>query len=228
MSDTLDTYRQTLRTTATRHRERVGYDRAAVHAVLDEALTCHVAFVADGQPRLLPTLHVRVGDTVYVHGSTGGHPLLAARSAGRLPVCLAVTLLDGLVLARSQFHHSVNYRSVVAHGIARLVTEPPDKQAVLDALLDKLGPGRAADCRPPTPAELAQTAVLALPLDEVSVKSRSGPVADDPADLDLPHWAGVVPIRQVRGAPQPDPEIRVPVPTYLGGPGRGSPPAFGY
>jgi uncharacterized protein len=212
-----DTYQTTTRTTASRKQDRVGYDLAAVHAVLDEALICHLAFVVDGQPRALPTLHVRVGETVYVHGSAGSRPMLAARSPAGLPVCLVVTLLDGLVLARSQFHHSVNYRSVVAHGTATLVTEPPGKRAVLDALLDKLGPGRAADCRPPTPAELAQTAVLALPLREVSVKVRSGPVADDPADLHLPHWAGVVPVRQVRGTPQPDTGVRAPLPAYLTG-----------
>jgi uncharacterized protein len=209
------TYQRTERTTALRHRERVDYDRDAVHSVLDEALTCHLAFVADGQPRLLPTLHVRVDNTVYVHGSTGSHPMLAARSPDGLPVCLAVTVLDGLVLARSHFHHSVNYRSVIAHGVAALVCDDPDKRTVLDALLDKLGSGRAADSRPPTSAELAQTAVLALPLQEVSVKIRSGPVADDPADADLPHWAGVVPVRQTRGVPQPAAGVRVPVPPYL-------------
>lgn len=208
-------YQQTARTTAIRHLDRVAYDRAEVHAVLDEALHCHLAFVLDGQPRMLPTLHVRVGETVYVHGSTGSRPMLAARGPDGLPVCLAVTLLDGLVLARSQFHHSVNYRSVVAHGTAQLVTDDATKLSVLAALLDKLGPGRSADSRPPTRAELAQTAVLALPLAEVSVKARSGLVDDEPEDLDLPHWAGIVPVSMVRGAPEPDAGVRAPVPGYL-------------
>jgi uncharacterized protein len=210
-----EAYEQTPRTTALRNLDRVGYDRAEVHAVLDEAIHCHLAFVLDGQARVLPTLHARVGETVYLHGSTGSRPMLAARGPDGLPVCLAVTLLDGLVLARSQFHHSINYRSVVAHGTARLVTEDDTKLAALAAFLDKVGPGRAADSRPPTKAELAQTAVLALPLREVSIKARSGPVADEPEDLDLPHWAGTVPVDMVRGVPQPDAGVRAPVPDYL-------------
>src|SRR5918997_1839345 len=117
-------YPRTPRTTASRSRDRMSYDRAAAHAVLDEAYHCALGFTVDGEPRVLPTLHVRVGDTLYVHGSTGSRPLLAARGPEGLPVCVAVTLLDGLVLARSQFHHSANYRSVVAHGAARLVTDP--------------------------------------------------------------------------------------------------------
>jgi uncharacterized protein len=208
-------YPPTDRTTALRHRDRVDYRRADIHRVLDEAYHCHLAFVVDGEPRVLPTLHVRVGETVYLHGSTGSRPMLAARGDDGLPVCLAVALLDGLVYARSHFHHSANYRSVVAHGRARLVTGAPDKSRVLAALLDKLGPGRAADSRPPTGKELAETAVLALPLDEVSLKTRTGPVADDPDDLDLPHWAGVVPLRQVPGEPESDAGVTTGVPAYL-------------
>lgn len=213
-----DTYRKTGRTTALRDRDRVGYQRAAVHSVLDEAYHCHLAFVVDGEPRLLPTLHVRVNDVVYVHGSTGSRPMLAARGPDGLPVSLAVTLLDGLVFARSQFHHSANYRSVVAHGRARLVTGEADKRRVLTALLDKLAPGRAADSRPPTGKELAETAMLALPLDEVSLKTRTGPVADDPEDLDLPHWAGVVPLRVLPGEPEPDAGVTAGAPDYLARP----------
>jgi RimJ/RimL family protein N-acetyltransferase/nitroimidazol reductase NimA-like FMN-containing flavoprotein (pyridoxamine 5'-phosphate oxidase superfamily) len=209
-----DGYAQTARTTATRSRGRVGYDRALAHAVLDEAYHCALGFVVDGEPRVLPTLHVRVGDTVYLHGSTGSRPLLAARPHG-LPVCLTVTLLDGLVYARSQFHHSANYRSVVAHGVARLVTDDAEKRAAMTALVEKVGAGRAADSRPPNRRELAETAVLALPLREVSIKNRAGGVADDPADLALGHWAGVVPVRQVTDLPQPDAGVRAPVPDYL-------------
>ena len=211
-----DAYPATPRTTALRSRSRITYDRTAVHAVLDEAYTCHLAFVVDGEPRVLPTLHVRVGETVYVHGSTGSRPMLAARAPDGLPVCLAVTLLDGLVFARSQFHHSVNYRSLVAHGPAHLVAGEDRKRQVLAALIDKLGPGRAADSRPPTRGELAQTAVLALRLGEVSVKVRSGPPLDDPPDLGLPHWAGVVPLRLAPGTPQPDGASGAP-PAYLPG-----------
>jgi nitroimidazol reductase NimA-like FMN-containing flavoprotein (pyridoxamine 5'-phosphate oxidase superfamily) len=211
------TYERTPRTSALRSRDRVAYDRDGVHAVLDGAYHCHLAFVVDGEPRLLPTLHVRIGETVYVHGSTGSRPMLAAARAGGLPVCLAVTLLDGLVYARSQFHHSANYRSVVAHGTATLVSGEAGKRRVLDALLDKLGPGRAADSRPPTRKELAETAVLALPLREVSVKARSGPVEEDAADYALPHWAGVVPLRLVPGAPAPDRGVTTATPPYLPG-----------
>lgn len=211
------TYRQTPRTTGLRVRERLGYDRAAVHAVLDEAYHCHLAFVVDGEPRVLPTLHVRIDGTVYLHGSTGSRPMLAAARAGGLPVSLAVTLLDGLVFARSQFHHSANYRSVVAHGTATPVTDETAKRRVLSALVDKLGRGRATDSRPPTRKELAETAVLALALDEVSLKSRTGPGADEPEDYALPYWAGVVPMRLVPGRPEPDRDVTTPTPPYLPG-----------
>lgn len=211
-----DSYQRTDRTTATRGRERMGYDRAAAHAVLDEAYHCHLGFVVDGEPRVLPTLQVRVGGTLYLHGSTGSQPMLAAR-AGGLPVCVAVTLLDGLVYARSQFHHTANYRSVVVHGTAHLVTDEAGKRRALTALLEKLGTGRADDCRPASGKELAETAVLALPLREVSVRSRTGGVVEEPADYPLPYWAGVVPLREAAGAPEPAPGARVPPPSYLPG-----------
>ncbi|MFI7487531.1 bifunctional pyridoxamine 5'-phosphate oxidase family protein/GNAT family N-acetyltransferase [Micromonospora echinaurantiaca] len=207
-------YPPTPRTTASRTRDRMSYDRAAAHAVLDEAYHCALGFTVDGEPRVLPTLHVRLGDTLYLHGSTGSRPLLAARGDG-LPVCVAVTLLDGLVYGRSQFHHSANYRSVVAHGTARLVADEREKAAVLTALVEKVGAGRSADSRPPSRRELAETAVLALPLREVSVRARTGGVRDDEADLDLPHWAGVVPLRLTAGAPEPDAGVTAPVPAYL-------------
>lgn len=208
-------YEKTARTTATRDRGRVSYDRAVAHAVLDEAYYCHLGFVVDGEPRLLPTMHVRIDDTVYVHGSTASRPLLAARVSDGLRVCLAVTLLDGLVYARSQFHHSANYRSVVAHGVAHLVTDDAEKRRILAALVDKYGAGRAAETRPPTRAELAATAVLALPLREVSVKQRAAGAVDEPADLALPCWAGVVPMRLAPGVPVPEAEVTTPPPTYL-------------
>lgn len=209
-----DTYPPTPRSTATRTRERMRYDRAAIHAVLDEAYTCHVAFIADGAPRLLPTLHVRRDDTLYLHGSTGSRMMRDARHAG-LPVCLATTLLDGLVLARAQIHHSANYRSVVVHGTAIPVADPTEKQQALDALLDKVASGRAADSRPPTAKESTETAVLALPLHEASLRSRTGTVREEDADHDLPHWAGVVPMYTVTGPPEPAPGVTAPLPAYL-------------
>ncbi len=207
-------YAQTARTTASRSRDRMSYDRDAAHAVLDEAYHCALGFTVDGEPRVLPTLHVRVGDTLYLHGSTGSRPLLAARGDG-LPICVAVTLLDGLVYSRSQFDHSANYRSVVAHGTAHLVTDPGERAEVFTALVEKVGAGRATDCRPPSRRELAETALLALPLHEVSVRARTGGVRDEPADLALPYWAGVVPLRLTAGPPEPDAGVTAPVPAYL-------------
>jgi RimJ/RimL family protein N-acetyltransferase/nitroimidazol reductase NimA-like FMN-containing flavoprotein (pyridoxamine 5'-phosphate oxidase superfamily) len=208
-------YPQTTRTTALRDRGRVSYQRATAHAIIDEAYFCHLGFTVDGEPRILPTLHVRIGDTLYLHGSTGSRPMVAARAADGVPVCVAVTHLDGLVLARSQFHHSANYRSAVVHGQAHLVTDPALRLRVLTALVDKIARGRSADARPPTRKELAETAVLALPLAEVSVKARVGGVADEPDDHSLDHWAGVVPLRLVPGLPEPDAGVTVPLPAYL-------------
>lgn len=207
-------YPPTARTTPHRSRDRMSYDRAAAHAVLDEAYDCALGFTVDGQPRVLPTLHVRIGDTLYLHGSTGSRPLLAARGEG-LPVCVAVTLLDGLVYARSQFHHSANYRSVVVHGTAQLVTDEREKLAMLTALVEKVGAGRSTQTRPPSRRELAETAVLALPLHEVSVRARSGGVREDEDDLHLPHWAGVLPLRLTPGQPEPDAGVTAPLPAYL-------------
>ncbi|MBM0260544.1 bifunctional pyridoxamine 5'-phosphate oxidase family protein/GNAT family N-acetyltransferase [Micromonospora sp. 4G55] len=208
-------YAPTPRTTACRSRDRMSYDPTAVHAVLDEAYHCVLGFTVDGEPRLLPTLHVRIGDTLYLHGSTGSRPLLTARGDDGLRVCVTVTLLDGLVYARSQFHHSANYRSVVAHGTAHLVTDDAEKSRMLTALVEKVAAGRSADSRPPSRRELAETAVLALPLREVSLRSRTGGVRDDPADLDLPYWAGVVPLRLTAGLPEPDAGVTAPVPAGL-------------
>jgi nitroimidazol reductase NimA-like FMN-containing flavoprotein (pyridoxamine 5'-phosphate oxidase superfamily) len=208
-------YPRTPRTTALRDRGRISYDETAVHAVLDEAYFCHLGFVVDGSPHVLPTLHVRVDDVLYLHGSTGSRPMLAASRA--LSVCVALTLLDGLVYARSHFHHSANYRSVIAHGVATLVSSPDEKRRVLTALVEKVGAGRSADSRPPTVKELAQTAVLALPLREVSAKVRTGGVSDEPEDYELTHWAGVVPMRLTPGSPEPDAGVSVPTPAYLPG-----------
>jgi uncharacterized protein len=208
------TFSQAPRTVPTRLRERTSYERATAYAILDEAYHCHLAFVVDGEPRVLPTLHARVGDTLYLHGSTGSRPMLAARAEG-LPVCVTVTHLDGLVLARSWMHHSANYRSVVAHGRAHLVTDQAEKLRALTAVVEKVAAGRSGDSRPPTPRGLAETAVLALTLRDVSVKARVGGVNDDEADYALDHWAGVVPLRLRPGLPEPDARVRVAVPGYL-------------
>ncbi|MFE4419634.1 pyridoxamine 5'-phosphate oxidase family protein [Streptomyces sp. NPDC056817] len=201
-------YAPTDRTVPTRSADRASYDGELVHAVLDEGYVCHLGFVRDGAPVVLPTLYARVGERLYVHGSTGSRPLrMAGRTDPGLPVCLTVTHVDGLVLARSAFHHSINYRSVVVHGTAHQVTDPEEKRLALDALVDHVVPGRSADSRPANTKELAATAVLRLDLDEVSAKLRVGGVNDEPEDLSLPHWAGVVPVRREYGTPLADPDL---------------------
>ncbi|MFD7551409.1 pyridoxamine 5'-phosphate oxidase family protein [Streptomyces sp. NPDC059816] len=211
-------YAPTERTVPTRSRERAAYDRATVHAILDAAYVCHLGFVRDGTPVVLPTLYGRVGERLYVHGSTGSRPLrLAGDADPGLAVCLTVTHVDGLVLARSAFHHSINYRSVVVQGTARTVTDPDEKRTALDALVDHVVPERSRDSRPANARELAATAVLRLDLDEVSAKIRTGGPNDDPEDLPLPHWAGVVPVRQTYGSLVPADDLApgTAVPPYL-------------
>jgi nitroimidazol reductase NimA-like FMN-containing flavoprotein (pyridoxamine 5'-phosphate oxidase superfamily) len=211
-------YRATPRTTPTRYRERADYDRKTVHAILDEALICHLGYLSAGGPVVLPTTHARLGETLYLHGSTGSGPMLAAKAApSGLPVCVTATLVDGLVLARAAMHHSVNFRSVVVLGAARVVDDPAEKLRAMHCLLDHIRPGRAADCRTPNARELAATGVLALDLVEVSAKVRTGAPADDPEDRTLPHWAGVVPLSLTAGTPVPadDLDPTTPLPSYL-------------
>src|SRR5215470_2932817 len=177
-------YPPTDHSTPTRLRERASYDRAAVHAILDEGYLCHLGFVREGAPVVLPTLYARVGERLYLHGSTGSRPLrMTGKADPGLPVCVTITHVDALILARSAFHHSINYRSVVVHGTAHDVTDPEEKLAALDALVDHVVPGRAADSRPANKKELAATAVIRLDLDEVSAKLRTGGVNDEPEDL---------------------------------------------
>src|SRR4051794_1426607 len=202
------------RTTPLRYRDRMSYDRDTVHAIVDAPSPSHVSFAADGQPRVLPMLHARVGDVLYLHGSTGGRLGFTARADG-LPVAVAVTHLGALVLARSQFNHSANYRCVVAHGTARLVSDDTERRRAFAALVDKLIPGRGADSRPPNDREYAQTALLAPPLVEAAAKQRSHGVGDEPADAELPHWAGLLPLTTVPGRPQPADGVALPVPGYL-------------
>ena len=187
----------TARTRVRRVPKRGAYDRETIDAILDEALVCHLAFVRDGQPFAMPTLHARLGDLVYVHGSSAAR---MARLEGA-PVCLTATLIDGLVLARSAFHHSVNYRSVALLGQLEPVE---DKERALELFTDKLVPGRWAEVRPPTPKELKATSVLALRIDEASAKVRTGPPVDDEEDYALPVWAGVIPLELRAGEPVED------------------------
>lgn len=253
-------YPGTRRTTPTRLPQRASYDRELVHSILDATYLCHLGFVTDGTPVVLPTLFARVGEHLYLHGSTGSRPLRASGPPGPregagaarpdartstgdpvrastetdtgldtdpesdatpdsgadagLPVCVTVTLVDGIVLARSAFHHSINYRSVVVHGIAHQVTDPDERSAALDALVDHVVPGRAGDSRRANPKELAATAVIRLDLHEVSAKVRSGGPGDEPEDVSLPHWSGVLPVTSGLGIPVPaddlDPAVRLP------------------
>ncbi len=193
-------YPQTELTTPARLPERATYERDAIHAVLDEALLCHVAYIADGAPRMIPTLHVRRGDYLYLHGSTGSTLMLSARQAP-LPVCVTVTMLDGLVLAKSWFNHSINYRSVIVHGEAALVTDPDEKWDAMVALMEQVAAGRAEGSRDANKREFAATAILRLSLEQSSLKHRSGPPKDDEEDLDLPHWSGVIPATTTFGEP---------------------------
>lgn len=180
------------RTRLRRLPDRGHHDRATIDAILDEALICHLGFVdAQGRPVVLPTIHTRMGDHVYVHGSGASHML--KRAAGDFEVCLTATLVDGLVLARSAFHHSMNYRSVVVFGAATEVGGE-EKARALSALVEHVVPGRDADARTPNEAEMAQTKVLRIPLDEASAKVRTGDPKDDAEDMALPIWAGVVPV----------------------------------
>jgi nitroimidazol reductase NimA-like FMN-containing flavoprotein (pyridoxamine 5'-phosphate oxidase superfamily) len=197
----METLRKTERSAVHRHPERGGYDRADAHAILDEALVCHLGFVHDGAPVVIPTSFARVGDALYVHGSPASRTLRAL--GGALPVCCTVTLVDGVVLARAAFHHSMNYRAVVAFGVAREVTARDEKRRALDALMEKVCPGRGAVARPATDRELDATAVLAFPLDEASVKQRRGGPLDAEADRAWPCEVGVIPLRLTRGAFEP-------------------------
>ncbi|MER7837948.1 pyridoxamine 5'-phosphate oxidase family protein [Streptomyces sp. NPDC096040] len=211
-------YTPTDRTVPTRSAQRASYDKEVVHSILDEGYVCHLAFVRDGAPVVLPTLFARVGEVLYVHGSTGSRPLrMTGQADPGLPVCVTVTHVDGLVLARSAFHHSINYRSVVVHGVAHQVTDPEEKRLALAALVDHVVPGRSADSRPADRKELAATAVIRLDLAEVSAKTRTGGANDEPEDMDLPYWAGVVPLRKGYDAPIANGDLAadVPVPSYL-------------
>ncbi len=207
----------TARTTVRRLPERGSYDRAAAYAILDEGLVAHVGLATDDGPVVIPMLYGRDGDRLLLHGSPASR-LLRGGAKGT-EMCVTVTLVDGLVLARSQFHHSMNYRSVVAFGQASRVDDLAERRAALGALVEHIVPGRTADAREPSEREVRGTLVLALPLDECSVKVRAGGPLDEPEDMDLPVWAGVIPLTTVAAAPVTVDDLRgdAPVPPYAAG-----------
>ena len=221
----MDPLQPTDRTTVRRLPARGSYDRDLIHSILDEAPVCHVGFVVDGRPFVIPTLHVRVDDRLYVHGSPGSRMLKGM--AGGAEVCVTATLIDGIVLARSAFHHSMNYRSVVVFGVAEAVDDLDEKARILRALSEHLVPGRWRDVRVPTVGELKGTSVLSLPIDEASAKVRTVPPLDDEEDYALPAWAGVVPLSLRPGEPVPCPRLApgIEPPSYARdypGPGAGT------
>jgi hypothetical protein len=189
----MEELRRSERTRVKRRTDRARYERAALNAILDEGLVCHVGFVQDGQPFVIPTTYARLGDVLYVHGSAASRMLRELRAG--IPVCVTTTLLDGLVLARSAFHHSMNYRSVVLLGTAEEVLDPTEKLRALEAIVDHMMPGRSAEVRPPAAQELRATMVLRVPIAEASAKVRSGGPLDDAEDMTWPCWAGHVPVR---------------------------------
>lgn len=217
----MDTIAPTQRTTLVRRSDRGSYDREVVNAILDEALICHVGFAVDSQPFVLPTTHARVDDRLYIHGSVGARMLRTLRRSA--PICVTVTLIDGLVLARSAFHHSMNYRSVVILGTAREVEEESEKRGAFDALVNHVMAGRSTQTRQASVQELKATSVLCLPIEEASAKVRTGPPLDDEGDYALPYWAGVLPLQLAARPPIADPRLPpgIPIPAGVTGYGRG-------
>jgi nitroimidazol reductase NimA-like FMN-containing flavoprotein (pyridoxamine 5'-phosphate oxidase superfamily) len=203
-------------TDRTRHRrlaERGSFDVGLINGIVDEALFCHVGFTVDGRAVVIPTIHARVDDQLYLHGAVANAMLKSL--AGGVDVCVTMTIADGLVLARSAFHHSMNYRSVVIFGTAERVDDLDEKRRALDALVEHVVAGRGADARPPTESEMRKTLVVRLPIREASAKVRTGGPVDDEEDLALDIWAGVVPCRVTFDAPEPEPGVTTSVPRYL-------------
>jgi uncharacterized protein len=209
-----DSFPVTDRTRVVREAHRAVYDRDAIYKILDEAFVCHVGFAVDGQPFVIPTMFARVGDYLYFHGSAASRTLRSLASG--LRVCITVTVLDGLILARSVFNHSMNYRSVVALGHATLIDDPAEKLGALRAFTEKLIPGRWNDARHPNDKELKATSILKLSLTEVSAKIRTGDVEDNAEDYNLPVWAGVIPLRLITDPPVRDSRCdqAISTPTY--------------
>jgi uncharacterized protein len=202
-------------TTVKRHPERGAYERATIDPILDEALICHLGFVVDGRPFVIPTIHARDGDVLYVHGSPGSRMLRTAKEG--LDICVTVTILDALVLARSVYNHSMNYRSVVVLGRAREVIDRGEKLRAMQRVVEHIVPGRWQDARQPNDGEIKGTTILALPIDEASAKVRSGPPTDDADDLELSVWAGLIPLRIEPSDPVPDDGVDGAPPAYVTG-----------
>ncbi len=200
------------RTKVKRHPERGDYERETIEAILDEALICHLGFIVNGQPFVIPTIHARDGDMLYIHGSPGSRMLRTAKQV--VDVCVTVTLLDALVLARSVYNHSMNYRSVVVLGRAHELTERAEKLHAMRRVVEHVVPGRWDDARQPNDGEIKGTTILALPLSEASAKVRSGPPIDDEADLSLPVWAGLIPLALEPAEPVPAEGVHGPPPAY--------------
>ena len=195
--------------------ERGHYDSSTIYPIIDEAMICHVGFIHDDQPFVIPTLHARQGDMILLHGAKGSRLLRHIESGG--DVCISITLVDGIVLARSVFHHSINYRSVVVFGKGKKIVGDDARLQALQAFTERLLPGRWEDARPPNAVELKQTTIVAVAIDSASAKVRTGPPKDEEDDLDLPVWAGVLPLRQASGDPIADPLLKegVEVPEYI-------------
>jgi uncharacterized protein len=210
----LDATTKTPRTTVARQRDRGRYERETINAIVDEALICHVGFSIDGQPYVIPTVHARMDDRLYIHGSVGSRMLKNMKEG--LPVCVTVTLLDGLVLARSAFHHSMNYRSAVILGVAREVTDEEEKRSAFHAFVNHVVPGRSAVVRAADAQELKATSVLCLIIEEASAKVRRGPPSDAEEDYALDCWAGVLPLQLVAGHPVDDPRLDFGTPVPAG------------
>jgi len=208
-----DNFMPTSRTRVVREPDRGVYDRESVNSILDEGFLCHIGFVADGQPYVIPTSYGRDGDVLYVHGSAASRML--RNLSGGIPVCITVTLLDGLVLARSIFNHSMNYRSVVILGTASLVEDPEEKLRALRTLSEHILPHRWDDVRQPNERELKATSVIRVPIDEFSAKVRTGPPVDDEPDYAFPTWAGVIPLEVQSGTPIRDQRCQHELPRYL-------------
>jgi nitroimidazol reductase NimA-like FMN-containing flavoprotein (pyridoxamine 5'-phosphate oxidase superfamily) len=211
----MEDFEPTERTTVKRLPLRANYERETVYRILDEGFICHVGFVVDGRPFVIPTGYGRLGDQLYLHGSAASRMLKALREG--IDVCVTVTLIDGLVLARSAFHHSMNYRSVVVFGRARVLEDEDEKMKALQAFTDHVMRRRWEESRQPNPKELRATMVLALSLNEASAKIRTGPPIDDEEDYELPVWAGVLPLRMTAGEAVPDPQLsdRIELPQYI-------------
>jgi hypothetical protein len=208
-------YEQTRRTRVYRKPGRGSYDRDEVHSILDEALVCHVGFVQDGQPYVIPTIHAREGETLYLHGANANRTFRVLAEGA--PCCLTATLVDELVLARAALHHSLNYRSVIVLGTTREVTDADEKQRALRLVVEHIAPGRADEVRGPSEVDLRSTKVLSMEIEEASAKVRTGPPIDDDEDLDLPNWAGQLPLTLGTGDPIPAPDLTgdLPVPDHV-------------